>query len=376
MRRFAVFLESGFDALATWASSGEPSNRRRHEARKLVKLNTLAVVLVPVFVGYYALLGLVPIALALALAGAVMLSSLFLYRKTGNFARTRDVFLGALFLFLVYATWWFGSIVSPTAFWFAVIPVVAVLLGGATSGCVWLGLAAVALIALVGLGDPEGSSPEAWPIHLYATSLVGMSSAVFLFVLMIDNDRKRTFAQLKEANREINELAQRDSLTGLYNRRYVWEALRKAEEKAGASGLPFSIILADVDNFKQINDKYGHVVGDVVLRDIADAILGVGGVGELCGRYGGEEFLVLREGALTEAATLGAAIRDRVAALTFEHVEGPSQVTLSVGLAQLSPGESFGDAFRRADAALYRAKALGRNRVLSDLDDDVASRVA
>lgn len=369
MGRFEEAMKNGVNAVTNWTLANRtPDDQSVLEARKFVYLNALAATLIPAFALYYAALDLGVIALALCGAGLVMLLSLPVYRATGNPSFTRDTFLAALFLFLIFATVWFGGLISPTAFWFAVIPVVGVLLGGTTAGIAWIGLVTVAMAGMALLD--QGMVPQGtWPAHLYATSLIGMSMAVFLFVMMIDNDRKRTFAQLHEANRAINELAQRDSLTGLYNRRYVWDALRKAEETASSSGQPFAIILADVDNFKRINDRYGHVVGDVVLRSVAEAMTTVSGLGQLCGRYGGEEFLVLMESAPHDAIRLAAAVRDRVAELSFEHVAGPSQVTISVGVSELNPGEHFGEAFRRADAALYRAKAGGRNRVFSEVAD-------
>lgn len=157
------------------------------------------------------------------------------------------------------------------------------------------------------------------------------------------------------------EIASRDALTGLYNRLAGTRMLEALIADAQAAGKPFSVILADLDHFKHINDSRGHQVGD-------DALIAVGGVlqagirgDDLAIRWGGEEFLVLAPGcALAQAMELAGRLRAGVARAGIP-AAGP--VTVSLGVAQLAAGETAGALLQRADEAMYRAKSGGRNRV-------------
>ena len=354
--------------LLTYLLSGRASRQPSAEddVQKLINLVGISVLIAPSFAVYYAVVGLPELAIALALASLVMLSAFAIYRKTGVLAFARDHFLFGFFCYLVYCGYYFGTVSSPTTFWLAAIPVVGVLLGSARSGAIWLVLVLAFLAILSGLTDASAST--ALPAHLYAMSLAGMVVAIFLFVLMIDSARRRALLKLENANVAVTELARRDSLTGLYNRRYVWETLAQEEASAKASGETFSILLVDIDRFKLINDTFGHVTGDIVLKDVASAIQTMLDEHGFCGRYGGEEFLVLLRGKQgPAAASCAEQIRRTVAALSFDHVAGPQQVTVSIGLAWFEADEAFTDTFKRADQALYLAKDGGRNSLMQAL---------
>jgi diguanylate cyclase (GGDEF)-like protein len=333
------------------------------DAQKLINLVGISVLIAPSFAIYYAMVGLPELAVALAITSLVMLSAFFVYRVCGVLAFARDYFLSGFFCYVVYCGYYFGTVISPTTFWLTALPVVGVLLGSARSGAVWLALVLAFLVLVSGLTD--GSAPRDLPAHLYAMSLAGMVVAIFLFVLMIDGARRRALSDLESANAAVTELARRDSLTGLYNRRYVWEALAQEESRARALEESFSILLVDIDRFKLINDTFGHVTGDIVLKDVASKIQSTISEHDFCGRYGGEEFLVLLRGRQgSDAASCAEQIRSTVAELSFGHVDGPRQVTVSIGSAMFEAGEAFTDTFKRADKALYSAKGTGRNRLV------------
>lgn len=158
--------------------------------------------------------------------------------------------------------------------------------------------------------------------------------------------------------------AEHDHLTGAPTRRAFFEVagreLARARRQAGSVGL----LLVDADHFKRINDTYGHGVGDQVLRDLVQRIMGVIRKNDFCARLGGEEFAVLlpdtsMETALVAAERLRAAL-DRSA----QTGSAGALYTVSIGLAMLEPGEEFDSLMQRADAALYAAKEAGRNRVM------------
>jgi diguanylate cyclase (GGDEF)-like protein len=181
---------------------------------------------------------------------------------------------------------------------------------------------------------------------------------------------------LKERNRELTVLATNDGLTGIANRRHFEETLRLELNRARRTGAPLSLVLLDVDFFKKYNDHYGHVAGDDCLRQVATALqAGLARPTDLVARYGGEEFAILlpatgQVGGRYVAERLRLAIMD----LNIVHPENPAGIaTISAGTCTFHPApgeecdpESF---VRQADALLYRAKAGGRNRVCSDLDN-------
>ncbi|MDP1822499.1 MAG: GGDEF domain-containing protein [Archangium sp.] len=165
------------------------------------------------------------------------------------------------------------------------------------------------------------------------------------------------------------EVARRDStidaLTQLYNRRAFDEQLGRAAELAALREGGAALLMIDLDHFKQINDTRGHPCGDAVLKAVAHALVRVfKRRSDFLARFGGEELVALvRDVTPAEALTLGERAREAVASLTVGAEGGPVRVTVSCGVASWALGESGADWLARADAALYRAKAAGRNRV-------------
>jgi diguanylate cyclase (GGDEF)-like protein len=173
-----------------------------------------------------------------------------------------------------------------------------------------------------------------------------------------------TLSQIKR----LRHLAEHDPLTGLYNRRAFFDHAGQKLRELKASGRRGSVFIVDVDHFKQINDTHGHEAGDKVLVGAARLIRAHAELtGSLCARFGGEEFVVLS----TELTDIGAeasaeALRTHFAASRFDGAEQPISATISIGLAELDPGETLSNALNAADQMLYLAKSGGRNRVVSD----------
>lgn len=169
-------------------------------------------------------------------------------------------------------------------------------------------------------------------------------------------------------NARLEQLAQTDPLTQLLNRRALTERITAEMERALRYDSTLALLMIDLDHFKRVNDTYGHLVGDDVLRDVAKLLVDTIRVSDIVARYGGEEFLVL----LPETDDAGAeSFADRIRAAVEEHDftdngEHPQlRLTASIGVAMYPAAriESVEDLFARSDAALYRAKADGRNRV-------------
>ena len=178
---------------------------------------------------------------------------------------------------------------------------------------------------------------------------------------------KRLQDQLRERNDELQSLLRTDLLTGLPNRRHLDEHLRMVASASRRQRHPMSTLMIDVDHFKRINDQHGHSAGDAVLVAVAQRIEHTLRTEDVAGRWGGEEFLVLLPATdLDGAWILGDRVRQAVADDPIELGAGTdSVVTISVGCA-VGNGDDVADQLRRADAALYEAKALGRNRTVAD----------
>ena len=179
-------------------------------------------------------------------------------------------------------------------------------------------------------------------------------------------------ADLKETNRRLDRLAQFDALTGLGNRRSLDAHLANEYEIACSSGQPLTLLMIDVDRFKQFNDSYGHVAGDACLREIAIAITSVVRDRDFAARYGGEEFAILARGlSPTGAIDVAERLRQAVHASGVPHGKSPHRVvTVSIGIASIVPhnGDLPIQLIEKADTALYAAKKQGRDRIVTDAD--------
>ncbi|MDP6945715.1 MAG: GGDEF domain-containing protein, partial [Myxococcota bacterium] len=164
----------------------------------------------------------------------------------------------------------------------------------------------------------------------------------------------------------LHDVASKDKLTGIPNRRYFDEALEREVARAQRFGGVVVLLLLDLDHFKSVNDTHGHVFGDAVLRQFARIMRDRLRVNDFCARYGGEEFaIILTNTALEEARVLADSIRMLVEAHTFEEGGISAQATISMGGAVLSPDmKAPKDLIEAADAKLYEAKSSGRNRVV------------
>lgn len=165
------------------------------------------------------------------------------------------------------------------------------------------------------------------------------------------------------AERELRRLAQEDVLTGIANRRYFSTEAERAMHAVERDGQPLSLLLLDLDHFKDINDQYGHNVGDQVLAEMVRRLREVLRKSDLPGRWGGEEFIALLHGDADAAIAVAERVRQAVADTPFVTSQGPVAVTLSGGCASHRPGDSLSRLVGRADRALYAAKHGGRNRI-------------
>jgi diguanylate cyclase (GGDEF)-like protein len=229
------------------------------------------------------------------------------------------------------------------------IPVMTLSSRFSTRGVIVGVLISLALTLIVGLGV-DAHTVDANPVLVIIPAALILCAAILSTPLMQSDIQHRSDAVI-------------DELTGMLNRHALTPRVRELTEQAGVTGEPIGLIVGDVDRFKLVNDRYGHPVGDEVLKDIAHVLRTQLRAFDLAYRLGGEEFLVLVPGAEVEgAAELAELLREAVG--VAPHGPGVA-VTMSLGVCASSRGEPFdyGSVFARADAAMYEAKRNGRDRV-------------
>jgi len=173
--------------------------------------------------------------------------------------------------------------------------------------------------------------------------------------------RLRAAERLTTMQAELIQLATTDSLTGLLTRRAFFDRSKELFAKAAGQS-PVSMLVCDLDHFKLINDRYGHDVGDLVLRKVADEALLLG---VAVARLGGEEFAFLFPAPLQDAVEMAERFRSAVTELAIRHANDVIPVTCSIGVAEREPADTIDSLLRRADISLYEAKRAGKNRVVA-----------
>lgn len=181
----------------------------------------------------------------------------------------------------------------------------------------------------------------------------------------------RSHAELKTSNQKIaeqaevlRELSLRDALTHLHNRRHFDEQAGKLFIHAQRSARPLTIMMGDIDHFKQINDKFSHAIGDKVLRKVGEILRAQTRSSDLVARYGGEEFVIaFVDTPLEQAHQLCDKLRTQIAEQDWSDIHPQLNVTMSIGVAQLERDQHLDQVLKTADEQLYRAKSAGRNQV-------------
>ncbi len=211
--------------------------------------------------------------------------------------------------------------------------------------------------------------PDALNIQTLRQTLQSLTS----LIEQREQRHRQTLNQLQgQIHHLMRELAQArresttDPLTGLYNRRAFEETLRHTVGLNRLFGYPATMLLLDIDHFKQINDAYGHAVGDAALKWVAEQIVRVcKRKSDFAARYGGEEFvIILRETSLRDAQKIAQQLAEQVRKSPMSLSEGePLRLTVSIGVSELQLHESEDEWLRRTDALLYQAKQAGRDRV-------------
>ncbi len=230
------------------------------------------------------------------------------------------------------------------------------------TGVTWLGyLFGTVTLLGNGAGEAPGEGRLALAFSLMLLAMFFMANEVTALRRAFERRRDR----LDTAMQKLADLAMRDDLTGLYNRRYVMEVLARQKALADRGHVGFTLCYCDLDHFKRVNDRFGHQVGDDVLREFGELAEQVVRSVDFVARFGGEEFLlVLVDADAEEAQRVAKRLGDRTRALQINPHHPECRLSVSVGIAEFRPGEGIQDVIQRADRALYQAKSSGRDLVI------------
>jgi diguanylate cyclase len=222
-------------------------------------------------------------------------------------------------------------------------------------------------IALLHLYRPQGVNFHIEYLQWIVLGLVLASfSIIGGYISRLRQDLTKSKAQQAKYIEVIHEMAIRDELTGFFNRHHFMELLNHEKNRSSRGGGLFCLAMVDIDFFKNVNDTYGHQAGDAVLRTVAAVIRKTLRTTEICGRYGGEEFLVvMTQTDITGAQICAERLRTNIENTLLPELAPDFKVTVSIGLAEYFTREDVEKTISRADEALYRAKRGGRNRVES-----------
>jgi diguanylate cyclase (GGDEF)-like protein len=219
--------------------------------------------------------------------------------------------------------------------------------------------------------QPERYPPgEQLVSFLYASLVVVLIARLAAIVARMNEGLRTQSRELAHALERVRQLATRDDLTQVHNRRHITELMGIEQNQHERSGSSLCVALLDIDHFKAVNDNLGHQAGDEVLRRFAQATQLALRTSDLLGRWGGEEFIVVfPDTSLDDARVALQRVRDQLLRTDFHHGTVELRVTFSAGLVCIQPGENIEQAVERADQAMYRAKTRGRDCVVADMAD-------
>jgi len=370
-------MYEAIEALWSAGASGQPPRR----VRQILLTNQVALFASAATVPYQLFFLILGVRAYLPVFGAnlgflAFYAGVLALNRVGRFDLARGAVLATIYAHLFVATYLLGTGAGVHLFYFSVGVVLALhFTVDLDARTLSLMAAAAALYLLCHFAFPSAGRPFAVPgaagDALYAFSAVGalFLAGGFSYLFRVEIDRAER--ALTRTNRELERLSGVDPLTGLANRRALDAFLASQTAMLRRQGQQLSVVLFDVDRFKEYNDHYGHLAGDACLQRIAHALQEcVSRRGDLVARYGGEEFVVVLpstdlEGAIVVADHARAGVR----AMQLSHARSPvaPMVTVSAGVVSAVQGNTRdpGELLRRADAALYHAKHEGRDRVVA-----------
>ncbi len=256
-----------------------------------------------------------------------------------------------------------GGVGNSGILWYYVYPPLVLFLVGAKVGSTMV----LSLFSLTGLllFYPGGELMKATYSIAFKIRFLTSFLAVFLLTLFYEASRFKSQSSLTRLSKRYAKLAHTDTLTGILNRRGMLPLLQAQYAYAESAEIPFSILIVDIDHFKRVNDSFGHLCGDHVLKNVAQTIMEhIRQYDRVC-RWGGEEFLVLLPNTLNDgAARVAEKLRVAINHKQIEYENQQIEVSISIGGSGYQEVPNIDDIIKKADQNLYQAKADGRNKAI------------
>ncbi|GGB48469.1 GGDEF domain-containing protein [Shewanella inventionis] len=285
----------------------------------------------------------------------------FLFVKRLNVSVSANLIIYSLYLLMFYLV--FSGGVSQTGpLWIFIVAPVSVYVLGLRQGIMNLLIFLFVISAIMFM--PQSLIAHAAYSNEFKIRLILSFLTMSFLSALYEHLRMLSYKNALEISRQYQQLAMRDPLTKLANRRNAAAILEQEKARLQRNNEPLSVLLCDLDHFKSVNDKYGHNAGDMVLTELSALFTEQVRQQDCVARWGGEEFLIILPQTTSEqAGVIAEKIRSSVENHTLQFLDNKIQVTISIGISQLSQDQTIDELINNADKCLYQAKTLGRNRV-------------
>lgn len=303
------------------------------------------------------------IAIVLFVASFTFFLARYCLASFRNIDASASIILYSLYLLMFYLVY-SGGVDNTGPLWIFLVAPVSLFLKGLRNGLI--NLFAFLLITCTLLFYPGNELLSTHFTHSFKLRLILSFLTTTFLSACYEYSRQQSYQYVKDLSLEYEKLSKYDPLTGVSNRRDATNKLEHEQRRIALDNKKLSIILCDVDHFKQVNDEFGHDVGDQVLIQLAELFSSSMRQRDLVARWGGEEFLIMLPDTDTEGAHLVAEkIHDSLAKLSIDIDGAKPEVTISMGVAEVNADDDIKQAISLADKYLYEAKRRGRNRTCS-----------
>lgn len=297
----------------------------------------------------------------LLVSSAIFFIGFYIQKRTHNYFIASAIILYSLFILMIYLVY-AGGVNNTGPLWIFMVAPVALYIHGLKMGLIDIAIFLLVVVIIMFYPD-NGLLATNYTTEFKLRLIYSFLTITFLSGFY-EYSRQSTYDNLLEISRQYKQMAKRDHLTQLSNRRDALSKLEYESKRSQRNKESIALLLCDIDHFKNINDQYGHECGDKVLIEIAS--LFVDGIRrqDTVSRWGGEEFLfILPQTTATQAAICAKNIRLALSAHQFNYQEHSFKVTISIGIAEIKPDASIRGAIKEADGFLYQAKENGRNQI-------------
>jgi diguanylate cyclase (GGDEF)-like protein len=313
-----------------------------------------------------------PLGYVLLFVSFSMVVSIIYFRRSGNFKlfmALAETIYGLLCIYLIYS----GGRYNTGPLWCYIYPVSSFYLIGYKKASIVCVIITGIYTAILFIPILPSATMYSYPLIFKIRFLVSLSLVTFTAYLL-EYSRYHTQLEIEKLSQELDRMSRTDELTGLSNRRDMYEWLKQELYRFERNRNPFSVTLCDIDHFKSINDMYGHDCGDFILKNVGSILKESVRKQDKIARWGGEEFLILHpETTLQNASLIAERVRKNIEHVSLTYQQHNLHVTLSFGIAVTTEDSTIEEVIKNADENLYHAKRNGRNRVIYDTNSEIAT---